>query len=970
MKKLIYTLFILASINSYSQDFSNYVDPMIGTGGVGHTYPGATVPYGMVQVSPDTRNESSWEGCGGYWYNDSLIYGFSHTHLSGTGCSDYGDVLLMPGTDKISFNPLDYGSPFNHGTEKSSPGYYSVVLSDNRIKCEMTSSTRVGVQKYNYPSLFTPSVLLDLMHRDKVLGSSIKIVNDHTIEGYRHSEAWAKDQYVYFSLEFSQPFTEIKMMGRENPLKIGDSIVSDSIRIAFIFKKSAKNVVEVRTGISSVSTAGARNNRITEIGTKSFLQIQAEARAYWNKELGRIAVYDSSKRNMTNFYTSLYHMMIVPNVYSDLDGKYRGRDNKIHNATGYTQYSVFSLWDTFRAAHPMYALIDKKRSLDFIKTFLAQYEQGGRLPVWELGANETDCMIGYHSVSVIADALTKDITNFNIPLAYEAAKKSANWNHLGLPVFNDNHYLQIDDESESVSKTLEYAYDAWCVAQIAKYAGKNNEALTYNRLAHSYRNLYDPSTGFMRPRRNGNWLSPFDPLEVNNHYTEANSYQYSFFVPQDIPGMIDMMGGNDQFDKKLDGLFNAPTSTTGRQQADITGLIGQYAHGNEPSHHMAYLYNYIGKPWKTQEVVHRVVDSLYNTTFDGLPGNEDCGQMSAWYVWSALGLYPVTPGSMQYAIGTPLFDHVVISLENGKKIDITAIKQNPKSFYIESLRYNGAVYDNNLLSYDRIKNGCYLEAVLKDYPNKGRGANPELSGRLLPSGFINAPFIIANKRNYADSLLVTLSNLDSLPMRYWLNNDSINPIEYTKPFYLNATSSVSAYSYSMNVKSGRATGFFNKLPHPNWQVKLISTPGRQYAAEGPQSLIDGVNGSVEWRKGDWHGYQDQDMEVVFTFDKEEMISRVIPGFLQDTRAWILMPTKFEVYLSNDGTTWTLAGRKDVKVDAKDYTPQVTHPELVFVPQKAKYMKVKAYNFGKLPSWHLGAGGEAYIFCDEITVSEK
>jgi len=388
----------------------------------------------------------------------------------------------------------------------------------------------------------------------------------------------------------------------------------------------------------------------------------------------------------------------------------------------------------------MYALIDKKRSLDFIKTFLAQYEQGGRLPVWELGANETDCMIGYHSVSVIADALAKDVTGFNIPLAFEAAKKSATWNHLGLPAFNANNYLQIDDESESVSKTLEYAYDAWCVGQIAKHLGKNDEALYYNRLAYSYRNLYDPSTGFMRPRRNGNWLSPFDPLEVNNHYTEANSYQYSFFVPQDIPGMIDMMGGANLFDKKLDGLFNAPTSTTGRQQADITGLIGQYAHGNEPSHHMAYLYNYIGKPWKTQEIVHRVVDSLYNTTFDGLPGNEDCGQMSAWYVWSALGLYPVTPGSTQYAIGTPLFDHAIINLENGKKIDITAKKQNPKSFYIESLRYNGAVYDNNLISYDRIKNGCYIESVLKDYPNKGRGANPELSGRLLPSGYHKCTF--------------------------------------------------------------------------------------------------------------------------------------------------------------------------------------------------------------------------------------
>ena len=967
MKRLLFLLLACTGILS-AQDFTSYVNPMTGTGGVGHTFPGATVPYGMVQLSPDTRNDASWEGCGGYWYGDSLIYGFSHTHLSGTGCSDYGDVLLMPGTGKPQFSPRDYGSPFDHKSEKASPGFYSVELSDHKIRCDMTASTRCGIHLYQFPSGTSPFVLLDLMHRDKVLASSIRIVNDRTIEGFRRSEAWARDQYIYFSMEFSQPFAALQMQNGKDAWKPGDVVDSDSIRLAIFFPELAGKTLEIRTGISAVSAEGARNNRLTETSGKSFDQLVQEARQRWNEELSRIQVSGGSLKDLRNFYTALYHCMVVPNVYSDADGQYRGRDNAIHKAEGYTQYTVFSLWDTFRAAHPLYALIDRKRSLDYIKTFLAQYEQGGRLPVWELGANETDCMIGYHSASVIADALAKGITGFDVAKAFEAMKKSANWNHLGLPAFNANGYIQVDDESESVSKTLEYAYDAWCIAQVARYLGKTEEARQYDRLAASWRNVYDPKSGFMRPRRNGNWLSPFDPREVNNHYTEANSYQYSFFVPQDIPGLIEKMGGADAFEKKLDGLFGAPASTTGRQQADITGLIGQYAHGNEPSHHMAYLYNYIGKPWKTQALVHRVLDSLYQTTFDGLPGNEDCGQMSAWYVWSALGLYPVTPGGKDFAVSSPLFEKALIRLENGKQIEIRARKPSAKSVYLKSLRWNGKLWDQNLISFERLKNGCLLEAELSEKPEQGRGLGMEKADRLQEAGFVQAPFIETASRFFADSARMVLSHPNGFPLQYTLNGDENRVYDYAAPFTIRDNTRISARAVSGKNRSGWTSGSFHRLPHPGWEVTLNSTPNRQYQAEGPKSLIDGIEGSADWRKGDWHGYQGEDMEVVFRFGKEESIGRVRPGFLQDTRSWILMPQQFSVEFSSDGKLWSAPQTMTLNLDPKDLKSQVQRPELRFAPVKAVWMRLRARQFGKLPAWHPGAGGDSFIFCDEVEVN--
>ena len=663
----IFSLFLFSSFVILAQkNFTQYVDPLIGTGGHGHTYPGAVLPHGMVQLSPDTRLDG-WDGCGGYHYSDNFIYGFTHTHLSGTGVSDYGDILLMPMSGDPSADNKIYGSKFSHTNEKAAPGFYSVKLDDENILAELTATERVGFHKYTFSSSAKANIILDLKHRDEVLESSIIIINNHTIGGLRRSKAWANNQYVFFVIEFSVPFTNYMVWSKGFFIDNQKENYGKDLRAYFQF--SGKEVM-AKVALSGVSIEGAQKNLIAELPGWDFEKTKANAQKIWNKELSKIDVSSNDKKQLRTFYTALYHTAIVPNINQDVDGQYRGRDNQIHKAVGFTNYSVFSLWDTYRGAHPLYTIIDKKRTLDYIKSFLAQYQQGGRLPVWELSSCETDCMIGYHSVPVMVDAYMKGINQFDTKLALQAMKKSATWNHLGLPALIDHGFLEMDDEHESVSKTLEYAYDDWCIAQFAKKTGNQSDYNTYIKRAQSYKNIMDVQTGFMRPRKNGNWLSPFDPREVNNNYTEANSWQYSFYTPQDINGYLEMIGGRKKMEEKLDQLFAENSQTTGRDQSDITGLIGQYAHGNEPSHHIAYLYNFTGAAYKTQAMVHRIMKDMYHDTPDGLEGNEDCGQMSAWYVLSALGFYPVTPGTTDYIIGTPMFSSATIHLENGKSFTV------------------------------------------------------------------------------------------------------------------------------------------------------------------------------------------------------------------------------------------------------------------------------------------------------------
>ncbi len=968
--KLILTasFFFFFSFNLLAQkDYTKYVDPFIGTGGHGHTYPGAVLPHGMVQLSPDTRLEG-WDGCSGYHYSDDYIYGFTHTHLSGTGCSDYGDILLMPMTSKPSPDNKIYGSTFSHDKEKASPGFYSVQL-NNGVNVMLTATERVGFHHYLFGN-GGANIILDLKHRDEVLESSVQVLNDHTIAGLRRSKAWADNQYVYFVIEFSVPFTEYGIWKDDKLTEKTKEVSGKNIKAFFSFGNMDKPVVMAKVAISGVSIEGAQRNMQAEATGWNFQAVADAAVKKWNKELSKIDVSSNDKKQLRTFYTALYHTMVVPNINMDVDGQYRGRDNKIHKAEGFTNYSVFSLWDTYRGAHPLYTIIDQKRTIDYIKSFLVQYQQGGRLPVWELSSCETDCMIGYHSVPVIVDAYMKGLNQFDTKLALEAMKKSSTWNHLGLPALMDHGILEMDDEHESVSKTLEYAYDDWCIAQFAKKLGAQQDYVNYIRRAQSYKNLFNLQTGFMRPRKNGNWVSPFDPREVNNNFTEANSWQYSFYMPQDVEGYLNLIGGRKYMEEKLDDLFSENSQTTGRNQSDITGLIGQYAHGNEPSHHIAYLYNFTGAAYKTQAMVHRIMNEMYHDAPDGLSGNEDCGQMSAWYVLSALGFYPVTPGTTDFIIGTPLFASAAIHLENGRIFTLKAKEVSDKKFYVQSIALNNTAHNNSYLSYFDINKGGLISFVMGDKPS-GFGKTGMPVTAINDHPIVLNPVIDGGAMSFTGNKTITI-NSNQAGVSYYYSTDGSLPNasskKYTGDFYVDT--SVTIKAVAINNQTGEAsyitTARFLKRPN-NWTIRLNTQFEQQYDGGGAFGLIDGIEGSTNWRKGNWQGYQKADLDAVIDMQETKTISKVTAGFLQDVGPWIVAPRKFVVEVSADGKDFKEVYSGENFLPVEDRKVQVKKVEATFAPVSARYVRVKAVQFGKMPAWHEGAGGDTHLFIDEIEI---
>lgn len=931
-KTALLLLFISFCAYSQKSDFASHVNPFIGTGGHGHTFPGATVPFGMVQLSPDTRIDGSWDGCSGYHYSDNVIFGFSHTHLNGTGVSDFGDIFLMPTMGEPKLDNKDYSSPFSHSNEKASAGYYSVLLDDDAIQAELTASPRVGVHQYTFSKKGQANIILDLNHRDKLLMGEVRVIDSKTIEVLRRSEAWARDQYVYARIEFSAPMTITAVNNNAfAPEKVTDKFFAGSL-LALSFSKEVKKGEKllVKVSLSPTGYEGAAKNMKTEMPYWDFKKAKKSAEALWNKELSKIEIAEQDKNKLAVFYTALYHTMMQPNIAMDVDGMYRGRDNQLHKAEGFDYYSVFSLWDTFRAAHPLYTLIDKKRTADFINTFLMQYEQGGRLPVWELASNETDCMIGYHSVSVMADAMAKGIKGFDYEKAFYAAKHSAMINHLGLEAYKQRGFISIDDEHESVSKTLEYAYDDWCIAQMAKILNKTDEYDYFMHRSQNWKNVFDKQTGHMRPKKNGGWDKPFDPREVNNNYTEGNSWHYTFFVPQDIEGLIDAYGGYDKFEAKLDEMFNAPSQTTGREQVDVTGLIGQYAHGNEPSHHMAYLYNYIGKPDKTKEKIHFILNNFYTNTPDGLIGNEDCGQMSAWYVLSSLGLYDVTPGDVYWDSTEPIYKDATFNLD-GRLMNMVALGLRNVS-----------------------------EKKFKD--------------KYVP--FTTVPIIEAEGKSFKDKMTFSISSPDKDAVVYY-DLCEFKPNTgcgyyvpkykvYDGPVSIKNDAYVCAYAEKNGMKSGITFTEFVKKPN-NYTISIKSKYNRAYHAGGPDGLLDGILGDIDWRKGDWQGYQSQDFEAVVDLQQKKEVGYIGAHFLQDSRSWILMPKQVEFYASEDNMNFRLLTTIDTAIKSTDNEVQQKYFE-ASVKTTARYIKIIARNYGALPEGHQGYGGDAFIFIDEITIN--
>jgi len=947
-----------------------YVNPFIGTGGHGHTFPGPVVPFGMAQVGPDTRYEG-WDGCSGYHYSDSLIYGFSHTHLSGTGIPDYSDLLIVPQVGKVQldykFNtPKGYGARFSHADETASPGFYKVKLKDPDVDVRLTATKRCGFHEYTFHTVKGKKFLvLDLGYRDKVIGAFAVAENNNEVKGYRVSQSWADKQHFYFDLQTSIPFTKARSQFDEK-----------KNRYVMILEFPADTkMVSVRVGISGTDEAGAAANLKAEIPAWDFDLTMRQAQAAWRTELSAIQAYSPNKEILTNLYTGLYHAYVHPSLWTDVDGRYRDYNNTVQQSETGDLYSVFSLWDTYRGANPLYTILQPQRASQFVESYYQQYKNTGILPVWTLSNNETNCMIGYHAVSVIADAALKNIELQHSKELLDAMIATSNYDHFGIPQYAAQGFVSASDEAESVSKTLEYAYDDWCIAQYAKKIGNDSVAAIYTKRAASWMNLYNPESGFFQPRKGGMWLPNFLPNEVNHHYTEANAWQYSLAAPHHISSLVGLKGSGRRMERFLDSLFLSSSSMSGREQADITGLIGQYAHGNEPSHHMAYLYNYCGAPHKTQEILDRIMREHYRNAPDGLSGNEDCGQMSAWYVMSAMGFYPVSPGSPTYAIGRPMVDRVAIEAGTQPFV-IQASNNSPENKYIQSITWKGESYRNLFITQEMITGGGLLVLEM--------GPKPQLILQLygldlnekVAEDVIATPFFHAKSAVFSDSMTVSIDKLptETGTIVYTTNGEeptiASSAFDQGITFYKSATLKARVYRELQGGKIIYGPTVSTDFVHfrQDKTISLETSYANQYAGGNPDALIDGQTGGTDYRANGWQGFEGKDVVAVITLNESKEIGMVTASCLQDTKSWIFFPKAMTVEVSTDGKNFKKVGTAENKhIDDRQEGTVTGRLGFDFAPVMARYVRVTIKNYGLCPSWHLGAGGKTWLFLDEVIV---
>ena len=793
---------LLAACTSQKENPVDFIDPFIGTGFHGHTYPGATVPFGAVQLSPDTR-AGNWDACAGYHYDDSTLTGFSHTHLSGTGCIDLGDLLIRPTTQTVdpSRQPMYAPAAFRHEDEKAEAGYYAVLLHEEGIRAELTATAHTGVHRYTFPKESTPTIIVDLKHsldNEHIYESSLQVVNPHEMTGMRNTRGWSDNQRIYFVIQCSQPFEKATLVSNQKALE-GKEAEGTDLQALLKFKGHTSEPIVMKVGLSIVSVENARENLQAEVEGFDFDAVKQAAYHTWNDAVSAIKVEGGTEEQKTNFYTALYHSMVVPNVVSDVNGQYRRHDQTIGQLPqGAVQYSTFSLWDTFRAWNPMMTLIDTTLVTNMIHSFLHIYDASGELPLWPLSAGETGTMIGYHSASVIADAYMKGIRGFDAEKALEALVVSSEKNQKGADYYISKGFIPSNIKKESISCLLEFAYDDWCIAQLAQALGKQEIYDTYIRRSQQYLNVFDGATRFFRPKRmDGNWETPFNPNEVGRAYTEATAWQYRFFVPHDVNGMVQLFGGKEAFTSALDDIFHTDAQVDG-DLVDITGLIGQYAHGNEPSHHIAYLYNYIGQPWKTQAMTRRLLDEMYAPTPEGIVGNEDCGQMSAWYILSSLGLYAVCPGSNEFTFTTPLFEKATLQLANGKTLTITA-NHPEKNLYIDKVELNGKEIETNFVTYEQLMGGGELHFSLTDQPNRKRGVTADSAPySFTKEAVVSIPYVDKDLNLFMDSVTVNLATATAgATVHYTLDGSEPtqqSPI-FNAPLVLKNTTQINAKAF-------------------------------------------------------------------------------------------------------------------------------------------------------------------------------
>ena len=913
-KKLTLLLLALAALgcSPRSADPVDYVNPFIGTGFHGHTYPGATTPFGMVQLSPDTRS-GNWDACAGYHYSDTTIDGFSHTHLSGTGCADLADILFHPTTREIVIHDGECVLQpyfFSHDDERASCGYYAVTLPDVNIGVELTAAPRTGVHRYTFTGKGPRQVIVDLLHtitEEKIDLCELRRTAPGELAGMRRTQGWVPDQYVFFAARFSEPFADVQLLGDKQAV--------------LTFAPDVRTLT-IAVGLSSVSVENARMNSLAEVPELDFDAVYARAVGQWRKALGDIVVEGGSRDEMTNFYTAQYHTKLTPNLMSDVNGEYRRHDQTVARMPeGESYYSTFSLWDTFRAWNPLQTLVDTALVNDMIRSMLDMYDSTGELPIWPLASGETGTMIGYHAVSVIADAYLKGIRGYDADKALEAMIRSSNINKKGSDYYTVQGYIPSNIKRESVSCTLEYAYDDWAIARMAQAMGRDDVFGEYARRALNYVNVFDGSTCFFRGRQSdGNWSAPFEEFATGRDYTEATPWHYRFFVPHDVNGLIQLFGSREAFIREMDRLFTLESDEMQLDVSDVTGLMGQYAHGNEPSHHMAYLYNYVGQPWKTQELTRRLLHEMYAPTPEGIIGNEDCGQMSAWYVFSSLGFYPVCPGSNEFALTAPQFPKAVVRLANGRTLTVTA--DNPRrSVYIASVTLDGKPIDRNYITYDELMQGGELHFALRPRPDYERGTDDAAAPHSLTRGeAVSIPYTTQNVSLFTEPLAVALATTTSgAEIRYTL--DGSEPTEtsalYAAPVPVDRSLTLKAKGF----KPGAAPSRTLTLEAEKAVFRKGAPAGETATRPGvAYSYYEGVFSCVnDIRKGKYVSSGTMPAPSIAQAPQEDHFAYVFTGLIliPERGVWEFM-TK-----SDDGSVLTIGDRKVVDNDGSHASVMAT-----------------------------------------------
>ena len=913
-KKLTLLLLALAALgcSPRSADPVDYVNPFIGTGFHGHTYPGATTPFGMVQLSPDTR-AGNWDACAGYHYSDTTIDGFSHTHLSGTGCADLADILFHPTTREIVIHDGECVLQpyfFSHDDERASCGYYAVTLPDVNIGVELTAAPRTGVHRYTFTGKGPRQVIVDLLHtvtEEKIDLCELRRTAPGELAGMRRTQGWVPDQYVFFAARFSEPFADVQLLGDKQAV--------------LTFAPDVRTLT-IAVGLSSVSVENARMNSLAEVPELDFDAVHARAVGQWRKALGDIVVEGGSRDEMINFYTAQYHTKLTPNLMSDVNGEYRRHDQTVARMPeGESYYSTFSLWDTFRAWNPLQTLVDTALVNDMIRSMLDMYDSTGELPIWPLASGETGTMIGYHAVSVIADAYLKGIRGYDADKALEAMIRSSNINKKGSDYYTVQGYIPSNIKRESVSCTLEYAYDDWAIARMAQAMGRDDVFGEYARRALNYVNVFDGSTCFFRGRQSdGNWSAPFEEFATGRDYTEATPWHYRFFVPHDVNGLIQLFGSREAFIREMDRLFTLESDEMQLDVSDVTGLMGQYAHGNEPSHHMAYLYNYVGQPWKTQELTRRLLHEMYAPTPEGIIGNEDCGQMSAWYVFSSLGFYPVCPGSNEFALTAPQFPKAVVRLANGRTLTVTA--DNPRrSVYIASVTLDGKPIDRNYITYDELMQGGELHFALRPRPDYERGTDDAAAPHSLTRGeVVSIPYTTQNVSLFTEPIAVALATTTSgAEIRYTL--DGSEPTEasalYAAPVPVDRSLTLKAKGF----KPGAAPSRTLTLEAEKAVFRKGAPAGETATRPGvAYSYYEGVFACVnDIRKGKYVSSGTMPAPSIAQAPQEDHFAYVFTGLIliPERGVWEFM-TK-----SDDGSVLTIGDRKVVDNDGSHASVMAT-----------------------------------------------